>query len=194
MQIAREWVKVDDTVLKELKRLVGKMPMPASGLTDKNKRFLRQFDDPAALQRLFNLPKRLWAEVKWDQKASFRTLAKAQAALAVALLSYIPLRLQNLTVLTFGTHLFMSDAVRATSTLELSAGEVKNGTELAFDIPRHVAKMLIEYRDRIASKIIGAVELANAWCPVAISYSTAPNEKRSARASASNPRACSGAR
>ncbi len=49
----------------------------------------------------------------------------------------------------------MSDAVRATSTLELSAGEVKNGTELAFDIPRHVAKMLIEYRDRIAPKIIG---------------------------------------
>ena len=36
-----------------------------------------------------------------------------------------------------------------------SAGEVKNGTELAFDIPRHVAKMLIEYRDRIAPKIIG---------------------------------------
>ncbi len=89
LQIAREWVKVDKAVLTELKRLVGKMPMPASGLTDKNKRFLRQFDDPAALQRLFNLPKRLWAEVKRDQKANFRTLAKAQAALAVALLSYI---------------------------------------------------------------------------------------------------------
>ena len=85
---------------------------------------------------MFDLPGRLWAEVKRDQKANFRTLAKAQAALAVALLSYIPLRLQNLTVLTFGTHLFMSDAVRASSTLELSAGEVKNGTELAFDIPR----------------------------------------------------------
>jgi len=155
VQIAREWVKVDDTVLKELKRLVGKMPMPPSGLTDKNKRFLRQFDDPAALQRLFDLPKRLWAEVKRGQKANFHALAKAQAALAVTFLSYMPLRLQNLAALTFGTHLFLSDAVRATSTLELSAGEVKNGTELAFDIPRYIAKMLIEYRDRIAPKIIG---------------------------------------
>jgi integrase len=39
--------------------------------------------------------------------------------------------------------------------LELSSGEVKNDTELAFDIPPHVAKMLLEYRDRIAPKVIG---------------------------------------
>ena len=109
VQIAREWVKVDVAVQTELKRLVGKMPMPASGLTDKNKRFLRQFDDPAALQRLFNLPERLWAEVKREANPNFRTLAKAQAALAVALLLYMPLRLQNLAALTFDTHLFLRD-------------------------------------------------------------------------------------
>ena len=155
VQIAREWVKVDVAVQTELKRLVGKMPMPASGLTDKNKRFLRQFDDPAALQRLFELPGRLWAEVKREGNPNFRTLAKAQAALAVAFLSYMPLRVQNLTELTFDTHLFLRDEARAISTLELSAGEVKNRRELAFDIPPHIAKMLIEYRDRIAPKIIG---------------------------------------
>ena len=55
-QIAREWVKVDPAVLAELKKLAAKMPMPATGLTDKNKRFLRQFDDPAVLQRLHDLP------------------------------------------------------------------------------------------------------------------------------------------
>jgi integrase len=32
---------------------------------------------------------------------------------------------------------------------------VKNRTDLAFDIPPEVAKMLIEYRDRIAPKVIG---------------------------------------
>jgi integrase len=47
------------------------------------------------------------------------------------------------------------NAFRAISTLELPAGEVKNGTELAFDIPPAVAKMLIEYRDRFAPKVIG---------------------------------------
>jgi hypothetical protein len=87
--------------------------------------------------------------VKRERKPNFRTLAKAQVALAVAFLSYMPLRLQNLTALTFGTHLFLRDGVRAVSSLELNAGEVKNGMELAFDIPPHIAKLLIEYRDQL---------------------------------------------
>src|SRR5262245_14449334 len=155
VQIAREWAKLDAQVLAELKRLVGKMPAPVPGLTDKNKRFLRQFDDPAVLHRLYSLPERLWAEARQDNKPNFRTLAKAQAALAVAILCYMPLRLQNLTTLAFDTHLFMREGARAISTLELPAGEVKNGTYLAFDIPLAVAKMLIEYRDRFAPKVIG---------------------------------------
>jgi integrase len=155
LQIAREWVKVDPLVLAELKRLVGKLPVPAPGLTAKNKRFLRQFDDPKALLRLVQLPEQLWAEVKHDSKPSFRTLAKAQAAVAIAILTYMPLRLQNLSDLAFDTHLFIRAGSGAISTLELSNGEVKNKTELAFDIPPSIAKMLLEYRDRIAPRIIG---------------------------------------
>jgi integrase len=154
VQIGREWVKVDADVLVELKRLTTKVPMPMSGLTDKNKRFLRQFDDPRVLLRLFDLPRRLWAEVK-QGKPNRSTLAKAQAALAVAILSYMPLRLHNLTALAFDVHLFMREGARSTSSLEIAAGEVKNRRELAFDIPPEVAKMMIEYRDHIAPKVIG---------------------------------------
>jgi len=154
LQIAREWVNVDPPVLAELKQLVGKVPVAAPGLTSKNKRFLRQFDDPKALLRLVQLPERLWAEVKRG-KPNFRTLAKAHAALAIAILTYMPLRVQNLSDLTFDTHLFIRAEVGAISTLELSDGEVKNKRELAFDISPRVAKMLMEYRDRIAPRIIG---------------------------------------
>jgi integrase len=155
VQIARRWVKADADVLAELMRLAGKVPMPVSGLTDKNKRRLRQFDDPVVLQRLFNFPSRLWAEVKRDAKPNVKTLVKAQAALAVAILSYMPIRLQNLASLTFDEDLFLQDGPRATSSLELSADKVKNRLELAFDIPPEVARMLIEYRNRIAPKVIG---------------------------------------
>src|SRR5262245_8658892 len=155
IQIASEWVKVDAQVFAELKRLVGKMPAPVMKLTDKNKRALRQFDDPAVLRRLYSLPERLWTEARLEKRPNFRTLAKAQAALAIAILSYMPLRPQNLATLEFDTHLFVREGARAISTLELPAGEVKNGTELAFDIPPAVVKMLIEYRDRFAPKIIG---------------------------------------
>ena len=155
LQIAREWVKVDPPALAELKRLVSKVPVPAMGLTDKNKRFLRQFDDPKALWRLVQLPEQLWSEVKRDSKPSFRTLAKAHAALAIAVLTYIPLRVQNLSDLAFDTHVFIRVGAGAISTLELSNDEVKNKRDLAFDIPHAVAKMLLEYRDRIAPRIIG---------------------------------------
>lgn len=157
VQIAHEWVNVDTQDLAELKRLIGKMPAHVLGLTNKNKRSLRQFDDPAVLRRLHSLPERLLAEVKRDSKPNFRTLAKAQAALAIAILSYMPLRPQNLTSLAFDTHLFMREGARATSTLELPASEVKNGKELAFDIPPHIAKMLIEYRDALRRRSSVAV-------------------------------------
>jgi integrase len=155
IQIAHEWVKVDAQVFAELKRLVGKMPAPVMTLTDKNKRALRQFDDPVVLRRLYRLPERLWIEARRDKKPNFRTLAKAQAALAIAILSYMPLRPQNLATLEFDTHLFLREGARAISTLELPAHEVKNAMEAAYDIPPRVAKLLVEYRDRFAPKVIG---------------------------------------
>jgi integrase len=67
----------------------------------------------------------------------------------------MPIRLQNLLSLEFETHLFIRTGPAAKSTLELSNGEVKNGMDLAFEIPPQVVKMLVEYRDRIAPKIVG---------------------------------------
>ena len=156
VQIGREWVKLKPNVLAELTRLTSKMPMPMPGLTPKNKAALRQFDDPAVLQRLIKLPKRLWAEVKREEKPNFRTLAKAQAALGIAILSFMPVRPENLRELAFDINLFVREEPGAISSLELSAGEVKNQeTALAFDIPPEVAKMLADYRNRIAPKVIG---------------------------------------
>ena len=116
VQIAREWVKAAVGALDKLKKMTAKLPQTSLGLTDKNKRFLRQFDDPATLKRLLILPKILWAEVRRNNP-NFRTLAKAQTALAIAILTYIPLRSQNLAGLIFGIHLFLNENVRATSTL-----------------------------------------------------------------------------
>jgi integrase len=155
VQIAREWCRVDAQTYADLKRLLGKVPVPAVGLTDKNKQFLRQFDDPRTLQRLYELPRKLWAEVKREAKPTYYTLAKAQAALAIAILCYMPLRLQNLVGLAFDKQVFLRESPRAISTLELPAAEVKNRTELSYDIPPEVARMLIEYRDRIAPKTLG---------------------------------------
>jgi integrase len=155
VQIALEWVKIDAPTLAELRRLLSKMPLPGMGLTDKNKQFLRQFEDPAVLLRLYELPGKLWAEAKRETRPTYYTLAKAQTALAIAILCYIPLRLQNLVSLAFDAHVFLREGRGAISTVEIPRGEVKNGRELSFDVPPMVARMLIDYRDKVAPKIIG---------------------------------------
>jgi integrase len=155
IEIAYQWVKVDEATAGELRRLAGKLPAPSPGLTRKNKSALRQFDDPQALHRLMRGPHQLWAQVQKSPRHDRYTLAKAQTALAIAILCYMPVRLQNLSTLAFGVHLFLKEGSKAVSSLELPANEVKNKMPLAFDIPPRLAKMLIEYRDVIAPKIIG---------------------------------------
>ena len=126
VQIAREWVNTDNATLSELKRLASKLPVPRADLTAKNKRFLRQFDNPEVLQRLRAVPLKLWTQMRRDVSPNFRTLAMAQAAIAVEILIYLPIRMQNLISLTFDVHLFLHEGPSAVSTLDISAGEVKN--------------------------------------------------------------------
>jgi integrase len=57
--------------------------------------------------------------------------------------------------LEFERHLFIRTGRGAKSTLELSNGEVKNNIDLAFEIPPQIVKMLVDYRECIAPKIIG---------------------------------------
>jgi len=158
VRIAKEWVKVDAGVLAELKKAATVLAAPDRyDLTPKNKRCLRQFEDPEALRRLKALPVQLWKEVKskFSHSPNFRVLAKAQAALGIGLLTYLPVRSENLWELEFDTHIFLRPGPGAISTLELGAEAVKNDSAIGFDIPPHLAKMLMEYRAHIAPKHIG---------------------------------------
>ena len=126
-------------ILAELKKAASKLPGPDRyDLTPKNKQFLRQFEDPEALRRLQALPAQLWKEVKSEslQKPNFRVLAKAQAALGIGLLTYMPVRSENLWELEFDTHIFLRSGPGATSTLELRC---RGGQERERDGVRHPA-------------------------------------------------------
>lgn len=155
VEIARSWIKVKKAVLEELKRLEFAVPVPEPGLTRKNKTTLRQFDDAACLHRLFELPGKLWREVKRHGKPDYHAVLKAQAALAIGILCYMPIRSQNLWALRFGKHIFLHFGPDAISSLELAASETKNRSALAFDVPDHLAKMLGEYRDRLVPECFG---------------------------------------
>jgi hypothetical protein len=83
------------------------------------------------------LPEELRKEAKNETTIglTFRTLAKAQAALAIGLPLYTPIRPENVWELEFDKHIFLKTGPGAVTTLEVNAEEVKHEAHIAFDIP-----------------------------------------------------------
>lgn len=153
IQIAKDWVKVDEDALAELKRLKAKLPRPSFTMTRKNKLLVTNFDDSRLKERLLSAPERLWQDLKCTQRYGRWQLAQAQAALGINILTYLPVRLGNLCTLAFDEHLVMRDDGR--STLALSADETKTGAGVEYEIPTALVQRLTEYREVIAPAVIG---------------------------------------
>lgn len=146
--IAKEWVKPGAQTLNELKRLATKLPRLSPGLTDKNNALLRGFGDPELLRRLLALPDRLWREAL-AMAPSQRRLAKAQAALAIAILTYAPLRIANLSALMFDKTLFLPARAGQESLIEIPAAQMKNREPFTIALPAKITAMLRTYRTQI---------------------------------------------
>ncbi len=151
--IAREWVEPDAPVLSELKRLSSKLPRLAPGLTDKNTSLLRAFADPNLLGRLVALPDQLWQEAL-RQPPSSRQFAKAQAALAIAILTYAPLRIANLSALAFDQTLFVPPRASQESLIEIPAAQMKNREPFTMALPARITAMLQTYRSAILKPLV----------------------------------------
>ena len=146
--IAKEWVKPGAQTLTDLKRLATRLPRLSPGLTDKNNALLRTFADPDLLRRLISLPDRLWREAL-AMAPSQRQLAKAQAALAIAILTYAPLRIANLSALAFEQTLFVPARADQESLIEIPAAQMKNRAPFSISLPARITAMLRTYRGQV---------------------------------------------
>ncbi len=153
-QIAKDWFHCDADHLAELAKVRKKLRRPQMVMTEKNKKLVTQFDDPAVLKRLFEAPTTMWSDMKRNRRLSHRfRLAMAQAAIAVAILTYMPLRLNNLTALKFGENIILRSG--GTSSLIIPAEATKAGRAIEFDIPQDLAAMIIEFYAEIALSALG---------------------------------------
>lgn len=149
VSIGREWVKVTPDELQLLTTPLAKLPRPDSGLTAKNKAMLRQFDDPRMYRELLLLPEVLMAEAL-THSVPFRALAVAQTGLAIGILIYAPLRLQNVLNLSFEDTLFLPRHDEGVAKIDLPGHLVKNRMPLAYDLPVRVVNLLRTYRAMVA--------------------------------------------
>jgi integrase len=155
--IAREWARVDHSVMEEIKKVCAKLPAVRPEMTEKNEALLRHFEDPDTLLCLFNLPSLLWQNLDGKQ-ITLRSLADAQAALAIAILLYVPLRVANLAALEIGTDLILPTHQDGEAIIEIPARPTKNRQPYRVALPVSVTQMIRTFEttflNRLGSKRI----------------------------------------
>ena len=120
------------------------------GLSDKNQAAMAQFDNPKTVETFVSLPPRLWDKAASMQKTvcTKRITRKAhllvQAAVAIEILMFAPMRISNLQGLRLDEHIsWQANRVR----INIPRQQVKNNQALDFLLPESVSKRIKRYID-----------------------------------------------
>jgi integrase len=151
---ARHWVRLPDDQLAVLRTLVRRVRRARQGLTEKNRAILRPLDNPARRADLLNFPQRVLDTVRRQGSGTRSEALRIQTAVAVEILLMTAIRRTNLATLTLDRHLRRTRSPAGdTVHIVLGGHEVKNGQELAFELPPASARLLDtylrEYRPRL---------------------------------------------
>jgi integrase len=145
-------VRPDREVILELKRLSSRISKAPPGLTEKNKTVLREFSDPEMMKRLRKLPDQLWRQAERRRPSSFKALADRQAALAISILTFAPLRISNLVALQFGGTLHLGKRDTLVSLIDIPASEMKSRLPFMIELPPAVTAKLRAYREMLQAE------------------------------------------
>ena len=158
---SRYHVQVGPAELDELKRLAKVVSIRYLGMTEKNEKTIRKAMDPACEAKLLQLPAVLSSIAR--QTLATNPVQAAQyfwRALAIEILTAVPLRLANLCGLRLDRHLYRANPGRGLFTaILIQEAETKNKRAITLPLPRSVGEMievwLRDYRHHIASPVCG---------------------------------------
>jgi integrase len=150
--IAQHYAKLDHEAIERLRARCRALKPPTMGLTEKNKRFLRQFADEEKLAALVTLPRRIIGAVERGSLVRRRDAVRVELAAAVAIELSFPIRVDNLTGLRLDRHIqFVGDVVY----FSIPAEDTKNGNALEAELPPHRALLLRIYIETVRPMLIG---------------------------------------
>ena len=155
IQVAHHWLRMAEPSVSELRDVRRQLGSPSSGLTEKNRAMLRQFDDPATLGRLLALPAQLADEAVKRDNGNWRVAVKMQTALAIEILLMAPMRIGNLIRLQLDAHLVRSGGRKGPVHIVFTAEEMKNAEPIEYELPRHLTEMLDLYLERFRPRLAG---------------------------------------
>lgn len=154
--IARHWVKAPASEVDTLRTFAARLAPASTGMVDKNRAKLRQFDDPENVRRLLRLPHRVFDELEKHDSGLRCDALRAMYALAVELLLVAPMRISNLVGLQFGRHIVTIPGERGdTVYLRIPAAETKTGEPFEVLLRARTIRLLTlfmeRYRDRLTT-------------------------------------------
>jgi hypothetical protein len=118
----------------------------STGLTEKNRRLIRQIAQSDMWREVVRLPQRLMAEARINAKAkSYRAAVTAQLAIAILILIRAPVRMQNLASIRIGINLIRPGRPSAPYMLVFPDYDVKNGVPLEFAFDETTSALIDEY-------------------------------------------------
>ena len=149
LAVARYWVKVNDDHLKRLREICRRLDPGKTGLTQKNRDRLRQFDNPVNVRALLMLPQKVWARHKAGANLTRAAALQVQSALAVEILLMVPMRVSNLAGLDLDRSILRTRVKGCSVThLAVAAEHVKNGIAVEAELPAETVKLLDLYLER----------------------------------------------
>jgi len=118
----------------------------STGLTEKNRRLIRQIAQSDVWREVVRLPQRLMAKARINAKAKpYRAAVTAQLAIAILILIRAPVRMQNLASIRIGINLIRPGGPGAPYMLVFPDYDVKNGVPLEFAFDETTSALIDEY-------------------------------------------------
>src|SRR5665648_47154 len=118
----------------------------STGLTEKNRRLIRQIAQSDVWREVVRLPQRLMAEARINAKTKpYRAAVTAQLATAILILIRATVRMQNLSSILIGINLVRPGGLGAPYMLVFPDYDVKNGVPLEFAFDANTSAMIDEY-------------------------------------------------
>jgi hypothetical protein len=144
--IATHHVKVDEYHLNEIRRICQRLNLNVDGLRKKNRERLQQLDDPHNMAKLLHLPEALIGKSTHGGLRDHKAALLVQAAVAIEILFYAPMRSGTLSRLSLDRHIRFIGKGRQRHTLITVPGhEVKNNRDLHYELGSTSTKLLDFY-------------------------------------------------
>lgn len=141
LAIARHHVRADQSTLAELADIQVRCGNVHRGMTDRNRERLEVILKPENLRRLNALATDAFARAAGKPAITPLEATRLQVALAVEILLFCPIRIGNLAEIAIDFHLSRTGNNEGWR-LRFPAKGVKNRTELAFELPPCLARMI----------------------------------------------------